>query len=168
LSEFFNIGSWLSKKMEYHRISNHNSVKRKQVNQGEIWDCDLGFNIGEEKNKKRPVVVVSNNSANRTGKIVVAPITDARGKVNPTGLPQHNTWYLLLSDTTDDNKMHTPNRRVPKSAIQYSFITKDSIIQCEELRSLSKARLVGVKKGNLDPADLDRLKNKLKKVFDIL
>lgn len=168
MSDFFNIGSWLSKKMQYHNISSHNRIKRKQINQGEIWKCDLGFNIGEEKNKERPVVVISNNKVNRTGKIVVAPITDAIGKINQHGLPQHNTWYLLHSNTTDSNKMYLPGRTVPKNATQYRNLTKDSIIQCEELRSISKARLLHNKIDDLNPNDLDQLKKKIKKVFDIL
>jgi mRNA-degrading endonuclease toxin of MazEF toxin-antitoxin module len=167
VSEFFNIGSWLGKKMEYHRMSTYASVKRKDVVQGEVWRCDLGFNIGEEKNKTRPVVVISNNRVNKTGKVIVAPITDAIRKVDvTTGVPQHNTWYLLFSDTTDKNRMYHSKRSLPRSAVTYPFLSKDSVVQTEELRSLSKARLLS-KQGSLDPADLKRLKLKIKKVFDI-
>lgn len=153
--------------MQYHKLSADNRVKRKNIVQGEIWRCDLGFNIGEEKNKERPVVVISTNKVNRTGKVVVAPITDATGKIDvSTGVPQHNTWYLLFSDTTDTNRMYIPGRILPKSAITYSFLTKDSVVQAEELRSLSKARLL-TKQGQLDSSDLSRLKKKISNVFDI-
>lgn len=150
--------------MGYHQMSDR--VKGKIVKQGEIWTCDLGFNIGEEKNKERRVVVISNNKVNRTGKVVVAPITDAFGKINPHGLPQHNSWFLMYSDTTNSRKMYSPTRTVPRSAIQYSCLSKDSVVQCEELRSISKARLLHAKLDDLDPRDLGILKTKIKKVFD--
>jgi mRNA interferase MazF len=168
LSDFFNIGCWLSKKMEYHKKASLRTVRKKQVLQGEIWECDLGFNVGEEKNKKRFVIVISNNKVNRTGKVVVAPITDAVGKINSVGLPQHNTWYLLYTASTNPSNWYDSTRTVPRSAVQYSWLTKDSVIQCEELRSVSKARLLNSKVGDLDPNDFSRLKTKIKKVFDIL
>lgn len=137
-----------------------------QVNKGEIWNCDLGFNVGAEKNKNRRVIVLSNNRVNRTGKVLVAPITDAMDKINVSNLPQQNSWYLLYSDTKDPEKMFKPNRDLPKNAIAYSWLIKDSIIQCEEMRSVSKARLSD-KKGVLDPSEWEILNKKIKRVFDI-
>ena len=166
MSDFYNIGLWLAKKMEYHQNSSFKKVKRKQVNLGEVWRCDLGYNVGEEKNKIRPVVVISNNRINRTGKVIVAPITDAKGKINLNHLPQHNSWYLLYSNTTDPLNMYNPNRRVPNVALTYGFLTKDSVVQCEEMRSLSKARLLS-QEGKLDVLDVDKIKHKIKSVFDI-
>lgn len=167
MSDFFDRGKWLAKQMEYHKSSSYNSIFRKQINRGEIWDCDFGYNIGQEKNKKRPVIVVSNNGLNRTGKVIVAPITDAKGKMNKFGLPQHNTAYLLFSDTTNIENWYDPSRTVPQSANQYSFLWKDSIIQCGEMQSVSKARLIN-KRGNLKSDDLALLKTKINHVFDIL
>lgn len=165
--EYFNIAKWLSYKLNYHKISNHNSVKRKQVNIGEIWECHLGYNIGEEKNKKRPILVLSNNRINRSGKIVVACITDAKDKTNQANLPQHNSWYLLFSNTTDPNKMHKPNRQIPSNAHIYNFLDKDSIVQLESIRTVSKARLPKYKKGDIHPDDFKKIRAKLKNVFNI-
>ncbi len=166
LSDFFNIGNWLSKKMNYHKQAGTNRVKSMQVNKGEIWNCDLGYNIGEEKNKIRPVVVLSSNNVNRTGKVLVAPITDAKGKTNVHNLPQHPSWFLLFSNTADPQKMHRVGRSIPRKALGYTILEKDSIIQCEEMRCLSKARLLG-KRGDLYQRDLELLPKQIKKVFDI-
>jgi len=152
--------------LNYHKKAGNRRVKQMQVNQGEIWQCNLGFNIGEEKNKKRPVIILSTNSVNRTGKVLVAPITDAEGKINEHNLPQFNTWYLLYSSTTNPRNMFKPNRTIPRRAIKYSILSKDSVIQCEEVRSVSKARLIS-KKGELTIADSVILKTKIKNVFDI-
>lgn len=128
LSEFYNLGSWLGKKMEYHKVSSDGRVKRKQVNMGEIRDCDFGYNIGEEKNKKRPVIVISSNKLYRMGKVVVAPITDAKDKINSAGLPCKNTDYLPFSETTDSKNWYKPTRTVPKSGNLYSCLRKDSVM----------------------------------------
>lgn len=56
--EYYNIASWLKEKVHYHKSSKHNKIKRTQVNYGEIWYCDLGCNIGAEKNKCRPAFPV--------------------------------------------------------------------------------------------------------------
>lgn len=49
--EYYNIASWLKDKVNYNRISKYNSNKNRQVLHGEIWYCDLGYNVGTEKNK---------------------------------------------------------------------------------------------------------------------
>lgn len=166
--EYYNIGKWLSDKLQYHKISYHNNIKRKQVLQGEVWECDLGYNIGEEKNKKRPVLVVSNNNVNRTGKVIVACITDADGKIKPnSNVPFYSTWFLLYSNTTHSNKMYRPGRTVPQNANSYSFFDKDSVVQCEELRAVSKSRLGFNKLGDIHPTDFNKIKSKIKLVFDI-
>ncbi|EIM06457.1 transcriptional modulator of MazE/toxin, MazF [Planococcus antarcticus DSM 14505] len=164
--DFYDLARWVSRKVEFHKHAV--SKKNKQVNQGEIWGCDLGFNIGEEKNKHRPVIVISNNKVNCTGKVVVAPITDAVRKVNiKTGLPHKNTWYLIFTTNTDSNKWFDPHRTLPKKANTYEWLDKDSVIQCEEPRTISKARLDYKKKGNLNAEDFEVLKKKVAAAFDI-
>lgn len=90
--EYYNIASWLKDKLNYNRISKYNSNKRRQVLNGEIWYCDLGYNVGTEKNKMRPVLVVSNNKVNTSEKVVVVAITDAKGKINSNNLPIQDSW----------------------------------------------------------------------------
>lgn len=166
--EPFDIGVWLAKKLHYNKIAGHNKVKLKQIIIGEIWMCDLGVNIGEEKTKVRPVVVVSNNKVNRTGKVIVAPITDAKNKVNNQGLPQQNTWLLMYTQSPVSSNWYSNQRSAPASASKYSCLKKDSVVQCEELRSLSKARMLNQKIGDLTTNDLLLLKKKMKNVFDII
>ena len=49
----------------------------------ESFSCLLytSYNIGTEKNKLRPVLVMSNNRINNSEKVVIICITDAKGKV---------------------------------------------------------------------------------------
>ncbi|WP_134687535.1 type II toxin-antitoxin system PemK/MazF family toxin [Brevibacillus migulae] len=164
IDEILQMSQWLHQQQTYHRT--HHAHKTKKVVAGEVWQCDLGFNIGEEKNKSRPVLVMSNTDINRTGKAIILPITDADGKIKPNGLPKYDSWFLLFADTTDPTKMYAPGRRVQRRATPYTFLDKDSVVQCEEVRSVSKARLL-YKRGDLAPSDILIIKRLVKGVFDI-
>ena len=167
--EYYQIASWIKDKVNYNRISKFNSNKHRQVNRGEIWYCDLGYNVGTEKNKMRPVLVVSNNSVNNSEKVVVVAITDAKGKVNALNLPAQDSWLLLYSTTTDDDKMIHPGRTVPTSMHSYSFLDKDSMLQCEEIRAVSKARLDASRGciGKLEPSDFALFEGKFRRCYDL-
>lgn len=166
--EYFNIACWLKDKINYHKKSSYNKIKRMQVNQGEVWYFDLGYNIGTEKNKCRPVLIVSSNKFNRSDKVVVICLTDAQGKVNERNLPYQDSWYLLYSDTTDDTKKISPNRIIPKNNRIYSFLEKDSMLQCEEIRIVHKVRLDNDRKsiGVIDNEDLIKAKQKFLRLYD--
>jgi mRNA-degrading endonuclease toxin of MazEF toxin-antitoxin module len=167
--EYYDIASWLKDKVFYHDISKRESVNRRQVNHGEIWYCDLGYNIGSEKNKSRPVLIISNNKINRSSKIVVLCITDAKGKLNKRNLPAQDSWFLIYSATTDDAKKIFPGRLIPPNTTAYSFLDKDSVIQCEEIRIVSKARLDRVKGciGTLTAYDFSFVKQKFKGTYNL-
>lgn len=166
--ELLDLGKWIGQKMDYHKKASFGSVLRKQINQGEVWGCDLGYNIGQEKNKHRMVVVVSNNSLNTMGKVTVVPITDAKNKVDvQLRLPYKINNYLLYTNSTNSRNWYDFNRTVPAAANQYSWLTKDSVIQCEEPRSVSKARFAGQKKGDLNATDFKGLQKKIADVFGI-
>lgn len=166
--EYYNIAAWLKEKVGYHNSSKSFSVKHRQILYGQIWYCDLGYNVGTEKNKTRPVLVVSNNKVNRSEKVVVICITDAKGKLNANNLPAQDSWFLLYSNTTDPGKMIYPGRVVPQNMYAYPFLDKDSIVQCEEIRAVSKARF-DVSRGcvgTLIPTDAVLLQNKFKRVYN--
>ena len=48
---------------------------------------------------------------------------------------------MLYSDTEDEEKQVIPGRTIPASMHTYEFLDKDSMIQCEEIRAVSKSRL---------------------------
>jgi len=167
--EYYSIASWLKDKVNYNRISKYKSSRNRQVLNGEIWYCDLGYNVGTEKNKLRPVLVVSNNKINNSEKVVVVSITDAKGKLNANNLPAQDSWLLLYSNTTDDDKMFSPGRTIPSTMHSYSFLDKDSMLQCEEIRAISKSRLDATKGciGKLEPNDFALFESKFKRCYNL-
>lgn len=167
--EYYNIASWLKDKVNYHKKSKYNTNRNRQILHGQIWYCDLGYNIGTEKNKIRPVLVMSNNKVNKAEKVVVICITDAKGKVNSNNLPAQDSWFLLYSQTTDPDKMLYPGRTVPDNMTAYPFLDKDSIIQCEEIRAVSKSRLDNTHGciGTLTQTDFNMVKQKFRRTYNL-
>jgi len=109
------------------------------VRRGEIRMVDLEPTIGQEANKRRPAVVVSNDGANMAatrlgrGVITVVPITTNTEQVHPFQV------LLLASDTG-----------LPRS----------SKAQCEQVRSVSIHR-IGESVGIVPPRAMTELNRAL-------
>lgn len=167
--EYYNIAAWVKDKINYHKTSKYRSTRNRNILQGEVWYCDLGYNIGTEKNKTRPVLVVSNNRINRSEKVVVVSITDAKGKVNIHNLPAQDSWLLLYSSTADPTKMISPSREVPSNMHIYDFLEKDSMVQCEEIRAVSKSRFDATRGciGKLESDDFLLFQDKFRRSYGL-
>jgi mRNA interferase MazF len=93
------------------------------MKRGEIYYANLDPTVGAEVNKHRPVVIVSNDINNRANSLVtVLPITSNVDRVYP--------FEVLL-------------------AANESGLPKASKVQAQQIRTLSKQRLVGKVVGQL-------------------
>lgn len=111
---------------------------------GTILMAKYGENIGFEKSGYRPVLVVSNDQINRTNKnVLVVPLTKSDNKTD-----QHNSVKITRSQYLIHKSKNT-------------FLSYDSIAQCEDIRSISKYRLRR-SMGNIDPTDLKNIRARLK------
>ena len=104
------LNAWALKSMEY-------SIKDREMDNiqpkwGEIWNIDLGFNIGAEMDKVRPCIIVSYNDFNDNGKLVTAiPITsnmeskyDTQFIIDSTTVLEGTTVYGLAKAEDITNK----------------------------------------------------------------
>lgn len=83
---------------------------------GGIYYADLDPTIGSEISKKRPVLVISHNSNNKySDTVTILPITSNTNKIFPFEV-------LILKE--------------------YSGLQKDSKIQCHQIRTISKTRII--------------------------
>lgn len=119
---------------------------------GSIYTCLLGENIGYEKgNAKegRPVLIVSSDSINRTsGNVVVIPLSkDIKWQDSAKKRLRFNYHYVLYK-------------------AKYIKLTDDSAVQCEDIRSISKARL-GDFICFVDPNEMKEINKRIKNVFQI-
>ncbi|SFP66138.1 type II toxin-antitoxin system PemK/MazF family toxin [Salibacterium halotolerans] len=123
--------------------------------QGALHVCDLGENIGNELNKERPALIISNNRINATsGTVQVLPLTGqvkTVTKKNKHGrdveTPEIRTHYVLYQN-------------------DYPFLDKTSAVKAENIRSVSKNRL-GRHLGDIGEKDLQRIKSRMKWMFDM-
>ena len=58
------------------------------MNQGEIWLVGFAPKVGDEIDKKRPALIVSNNSIGRLRLKIVVPITDPSATVQ--------SWHICI------------------------------------------------------------------------
>lgn len=60
---------WVNKKVDYQ------SEEPDLIYQWSIFNCELGYNIGSEQNKTRPVLILNNTTFIKSSIVIVAPIT---------------------------------------------------------------------------------------------
>lgn len=104
---------------EGYSLGNYTFIPR-----GRIVNVNYGENVGFEKNLTRPSIIVSVDSSNQSsGNVLVIPMTKKTNKAKG-GRPFRllRSQYLLLKSN-------------------YTGLAFDSVVQCEDIRSVSKARL---------------------------
>ena len=94
------------------------------MKRGDLFFADLSPTVGSEINKRRPVLIVSNNANNRSASTVtVLPLTSNVSKVYP--------FEVAL-------------------AAGESGLPKDSKVQAQQIRTIAKERIQGVAVGHLE------------------
>lgn len=106
------------------------------MKRGEIWFADLSPTVGSEINKRRPVVIVSNNANNRAASTVtVLPITSNVDKIYP--------FEVALS-------------------IEASGLSKASKALAQQIRTIARDRIVGKCIGQLDHQTMDSINHTIR------
>ena len=106
------------------------------MRRGDIYFADLNPVVGSEIAKQRPVLIVSNNANNRAASTVtVVPLTSQVGRVYP---------FEVLLTTTD------------------SGLSKLSKAQVQQIRTISKQRIVSRRVGRLGAGPIQNIEEALK------
>ena len=118
--------------------TNVDNAAKRRVKRGQVYDCNLGYGIGCDENKKRPCVILQYDSANiSSSNTIVAPITHTESAV-PVVVP------IAEQKDSDGN------------------ITLDGNVLLGNVVCVSKARL-GDYKGKLTSAEMKRVDEALAK-----
>jgi mRNA interferase MazF len=103
------------------------------MKRGDIYYADLSPTIGSEVAKRRPVLIVSNDINNRAASVItILPITSKVDRVYP--------FEILL----------TPEN---------SGLSKSSKVQAQQIRTISKQRIIGGVVGSLDSNLMELVKS---------
>ena len=118
---------------------------------GEIYFCELGENIGNEINKKRPVLIMSSTKYNKSqSTVIVAPLTTKikykYKKRKRVGL-KYPFQFLLRQD-------------------DFPFLKNDSTVKLDQLRTVSKNRLYAKPLGIVDDKIMEKIYERLNKIID--
>ena len=111
------------------------------MNCGEVWDINFSPQIGDEGHKVRPAVIVNHDAMGALKLKVVVPITNAMRTVRE--------WH------------------VPLAATDQNGLSKESIADCFQIKSLSRERFIR-KRGQLSEQEMDDVKLGIMKVLDLL
>ncbi len=112
------------------------------MKQGEIWLINLDPTIGAEIKKTRPAIIVNDNSLGKLPLKVIVPITDWKDRY------QLAPWMVKLE----------PNKQ--------NGLSKDSSVDCFQIRSVSESRFVK-RLGYVADSMMDEIRTGLSKVLSI-
>lgn len=111
------------------------------MKRGEIYFATLDPTVGSDIKKKRPVLIVSNNANNNVASLVtVVPITSNTTKVYP---------FEVLLEVSD------------------SGLPKRSKAQCNQIRTISKVRMISDKAGSVNEKIMHKVDSALKLHLDL-
>lgn len=151
-----NINEWVLEKerISHNFIEEQDKIKGLQINLGDVYNCEIGENIGEEQCNSRPVLVVSKTFYNsRSSNVTVIPLsTTIRMR---QVIKQGKTKNVL--------KVRT-HFRLKKN--DFPFLSADSVVKCEHIRSVSKSRLTS-KLGQIDVTTLNKVQNRISDLLDL-
>ena len=117
-------------------------METETIKRGDIFFADLNMGvsskIGSEQTGKRPFLITSNEKANTYGTVIIGiPITS---KLNKTNLPTH----------------------VEIQSNEETGLKVDSLVLAEQIRTISKKRLIGNKIGHLDKFSMAKVDKAIK------
>lgn len=141
---------WTYKKYTYDK-----SRTQKAIFQWDIFYCDLGHNIGNEKNKTRPVVIVQKTKGYLdAGTLLVAPITIGEDfdKLYKHEIMIDKTYYGKIKGKIDLSHI----RAVDRSRLDAKF--EDRLLKREEYEEHYGKDYVPIQV---------KIKKALKQLFDI-
>jgi mRNA interferase MazF len=112
------------------------------VQRGDVFEANLNPTKGSEQGGTRPVLVISRDAINRSSPVVIiVPFTDAANKT--TIYPSHARFSAGTGG-----------------------LTLDSLAICEQVRAISKTRLVSLK-GKLNRSQIASVEAALKIALDL-
>lgn len=131
-----------------NKITNLN--KNYQIRQYDLLLINMGeANILHEKSGIRPCVVLSNEIINKSSSnIIVAPLTKAEHKRRADGSLKMLSTHILLNKE------------------EYSFLPYTSLIQLEDIKSISKMRVLSYI-GALSGQSIRRCKKSISFMFSL-
>lgn len=142
---------WMARKTELIELKENQILTstRQTIYRGGIFNVELGNgNIGGEKNKIRPCLVISKDSMNRGDTVIVIPLS-TKFKIKTTSggviIPYYKHHYIIKKS-------------------KHPFLIQDSCLKTEDVRSVDKVRIRDLL-GNIDVVEFNSIKSRITDAF---
>lgn len=115
------------------------------VSRGEIWNCELGVNVGSEQSENRPVLIIQNDENNKISpNTIIVPLTRAVHRIDRTLTASPN--FIFDESVAVNLKSRLRKTEVlilPEEAKEEdgSILPEPSIVMCQNIKEISKSRL---------------------------
>nr|WP_251137733.1 type II toxin-antitoxin system PemK/MazF family toxin [Exiguobacterium sp. s168] len=124
------------------------------VSRGEIWNCELGTNLGSEQSETRPVLIIQNDDSNKVSpNTIVVPLTRAIHRLDKkiTRAPDF-VFDDAVAESIKTRLRKTEVLILPESAKESEslILPEPSIVMCQNIKEISKSRLL-LKVTTIDP-----------------
>lgn len=115
------------------------------VSRGEIWNCELGVNVGSEQSQDRPVLIIQNDENNKISpNTIIVPLTRAVHRLDRTLTESPNFVFdESVAISLKANLRKTEVLILPGEAKEDdgSILPEPSIVMCQNIKEISKSRL---------------------------
>lgn len=129
------------KKQKVKEAKKKNQIPPKplQVSRGEIWEAELGLNIGSEQSLSRPVLIVQNDFNNKKStNTIIVPLSKIENRLNKN------------AEVTEEELKQIKEKLRPTEVLLRKTDVKEgekhlanpSIALCQNIREINKERLV--------------------------
>jgi len=141
-----NAGYWVARKIELIELKHQNKIDliNQSILRGGVFNIELGTgNVGAEKNKKRPCLVISSNILNNGETVSVIPLSTKFKSIVKSGIqyPQYRNHYILKKSN-------------------YPYLRDNSCVKCEDIRCVDKVRIID-HLGNVSFEDMLEIKKRI-------
>lgn len=150
-NKFENLYKWSAHKLKIQEHFFKNDQKAVKYPRGSIYSCYLGENIGHEKSRleARPCLIVSSNGINyKSTNVIVIPLSKEIKYKSGSNTELKYKWHYVLKKS------------------KYNKLNYDSVIQCEDIRCVSKSRM-GKFITKIDSDDINNIRKRLKSTLQL-
>lgn len=142
---------WACHKMRLQEKFEKNNQIHVKYPRGSIYTCYMGINIGHEKSRleARPCLIISTDEINKkSSNVIIVPLSKEIKYKKGSNIELAYPWHYVLRKS------------------KYTKLTSDSVVQCEDIRCVSKSRM-GTFICKIDADDMLEVRKRLKKALQI-
>lgn len=142
---------WACHKLKIQEKFERNSQVKSFYPRGAIYACYMGVNVGFEKSRleARPCLIVSTDQINKnSGNVIVVPLSKDIKYTKGSKTQLAYDWHYVLKKA------------------KYPSLNYDSVIQCEDMRCVSKARM-GKFITKVSSDDMAEIKKRIKRTLQV-